>query len=64
MKPRTRVMTKIILLISFIILFGRLLYSSIEAVSHHKNKRAQASELSQPSAENPNRNAGGANNAN
>ncbi|WP_196238512.1 YfgG family protein [Enterobacillus tribolii] len=47
MKRRTSTMTKIVLLISFIILFGRLLYSSIGAISHHQDKRAEAIEQSQ-----------------
>jgi len=32
-------MTKIVLSISFIILFGRLLYSAIGAYSHHQNQK-------------------------
>jgi len=32
-------MTKIVLAISFIILFGRLVYSAIGAYSHHQNQK-------------------------
>ena len=35
-------MTKIVLLISFIILVGRLLYTAIVAIPHHQEKRAVA----------------------
>ena len=40
LKRRTNVqMTKIVLLISFIILIGRLLYVSFGAISHHQDKK-------------------------
>lgn len=40
LKRRTNVqMTKIVLLISFIILIGRLLYASFGAISHHQDKK-------------------------
>ena len=35
-----RRMTRIVLLISFIFLFGRLVYSSIRAWYHHQDKKA------------------------
>ncbi|WP_431225461.1 YfgG family protein [Serratia sp. L9] len=47
-KKTTGRMTKIVLLISFIILVGRLLYAAIVAIPHHQEKRSasepQASE--------------------
>jgi len=39
-KPSTSRMTKIILSISLIILFGRLIYSAIGAIEHHRAKSA------------------------
>jgi len=39
-------MTRIILLISFLFLFGRFVYSSIGAWHHHQDKKAQQSSLS------------------
>lgn len=40
MKRRTNIrMTRIVLLISFIILFGRLLYASIGALNHHRSQQ-------------------------
>ncbi|CNK24155.1 Protein of uncharacterised function (DUF2633) [Yersinia enterocolitica] len=37
-RPSTQ-LTKIILLVSFLILFGRLLYAAIASVSHHQERR-------------------------
>ncbi|EFE23904.1 hypothetical protein EDWATA_01059 [Edwardsiella tarda ATCC 23685] len=57
MKRRTNGhMTRIVLLISFIILFGRLLYASIGAISHHQDQLRQtpASEQSQASSRSDN----------
>lgn len=53
LKRRTNVqMTKIVLLISFIILIGRLLYASFGAISHHQDKKGNQqiapTEKSQP----------------
>ncbi|STC90335.1 Protein of uncharacterised function (DUF2633) [Edwardsiella hoshinae] len=43
MKRRTNIhMTRIVLLISFIILFGRLLYASIGAINHHQDQQRQS----------------------
>ncbi|MCC3748687.1 YfgG family protein [Rouxiella badensis] len=39
-------MTRIILTISFIILFGRLIYAAIGSYSHHKNQ--QQAQIEQP----------------
>ncbi len=39
-------MTRIILLISFLFLFGRFVYSSIGAWYHHQDKKAQAQQSS------------------
>ncbi|AJJ11731.1 hypothetical protein CH64_1427 [Yersinia rohdei] len=44
-RPSTQ-LTKIILLVSFLILFGRLLYAGIASVSHHQERR-QAQQLEQ-----------------
>jgi hypothetical protein len=41
-------MTRIILLISFLFLFGRFVYSSIGAWYHHQDKKADAQQSSQP----------------
>ncbi|CAI1832058.1 YfgG family protein [Serratia sp. TSA_198.1] len=38
-KKTTGQMTKIVLLISFIILVGRLLYAAVVAVPHHQEKK-------------------------
>jgi len=47
-------MTKIVLSISFIILFGRLIYSAIGAYSHHQNqKQPQAQTEMQTGAQAP-----------
>ncbi|WP_116603343.1 YfgG family protein [Edwardsiella piscicida] len=49
MKRRTNMrMTRIVLLISFIILFGRLLYASIGALNHHRSQQNTSVEQSQP----------------
>ncbi|ACY83793.1 DUF2633 family protein [Edwardsiella piscicida] len=49
MKRRTNIrMTRIVLLISFIILFGRLLYASIGALNHHRSQQNTSVEQSQP----------------
>ncbi|CNE05859.1 Protein of uncharacterised function (DUF2633) [Yersinia nurmii] len=40
-------LTKIILLVSFIILFGRLLYAAIAAIPHHQ-ERNQSEQIEQP----------------
>ncbi|EKS7762621.1 DUF2633 family protein [Edwardsiella ictaluri] len=49
MKRRTNIrMTRIVLLISFIILFGRLLYASIGALNHHRSQQNSPVEQSQP----------------
>lgn len=43
MRRRTNVrITKLILAISFIILFGRMIYAGIGAVSHHQEKQRLA----------------------
>ena len=39
-KTTTGRMTKVVLLISFIILVGRLLYAAIAAIPHHQEKRS------------------------
>jgi hypothetical protein len=39
-------MTRIILLISFLFLFGRFVYSSIGAWYHHQDKKAEAQQSS------------------
>ncbi|WP_411752185.1 YfgG family protein [Serratia sp. (in: enterobacteria)] len=39
-KTSTGRMTKVVLLISFIILVGRLLYAAIAAIPHHQEKRS------------------------
>nr|WP_237391219.1 YfgG family protein [Cedecea sulfonylureivorans] len=39
-------MTRIILLISFLFLFGRFVYSSIGAWQHHQDKKADAQQSS------------------
>ncbi|CFQ31058.1 MULTISPECIES: YfgG family protein [Yersinia] len=45
-RPSTQ-LTKIILLVSFLILFGRLLYAAVASISHHQERReAQRVELS------------------
>ncbi|KAB7895743.1 DUF2633 family protein [Rouxiella sp. S1S-2] len=48
-------MTKIVLTISFIILFGRLIYAAIGSYSHHKSQKQAQIEQSMSSAtqENP-----------
>ncbi|MEE8727637.1 MAG: YfgG family protein [Rahnella inusitata] len=38
-KSNIKLMTKIVLSISFIILFGRLVYSAVGAYSHHQNQK-------------------------
>ena len=44
-RPSTQ-LTKIILLVSFLILFGRLLFAGIASISHHQERReAQQVEL-------------------
>ena len=53
LKRRTNVhMTKIVLLISFFISIGRLVYASFGAISHHQDKKENATpaptEQSQP----------------
>jgi len=40
-RKKTRRMTRIILLISFIILLGRLLYAIPGAIEHHQQKQAE-----------------------
>lgn len=49
-KRTTGQMTKIVLLVSFIILIGRLLYTTLAAIPHHqeKNVSAQEQHISQP----------------
>lgn len=43
MRRRTNVrMTRIVLAISFIILFGRMIYAGIGAISHHQDKQQSA----------------------
>ncbi|CNH56637.1 Protein of uncharacterised function (DUF2633) [Yersinia aldovae] len=37
-RPSTQ-LTKIILLVSFLILFGRLLYAGMASISHHQERR-------------------------
>ncbi len=37
-RPSTQ-LTKIILLVSFLILFGRLLYAAVASLSHHQERR-------------------------
>ncbi|CNK44994.1 Protein of uncharacterised function (DUF2633) [Yersinia aldovae] len=45
-RPSTQ-LTKIILLVSFLILFGRLLYAAIASISHHQERQeSQRVELS------------------
>lgn len=44
----TKKMTKIVLLISFVFLLGRFIYSSIGAWHHHQDKKNQGQESSQP----------------
>ncbi|AAM84968.1 hypothetical protein BFI45_13265 [Yersinia pestis subsp. microtus bv. Altaica] len=44
-RPSTQ-LTKIILLVSFLILFGRLLYAAIASISHHQERQSQQIELS------------------
>ncbi|MCB5302622.1 MULTISPECIES: YfgG family protein [Yersinia] len=45
-RPSTQ-LTKIILLVSFLILFGRLLYAAVASISHHQERReTQRLELS------------------
>ncbi|QHB31769.1 DUF2633 family protein [Yersinia canariae] len=39
-RPSTQ-LTKIILLVSFLILFGRLLYAGIASISHHQERREE-----------------------
>ncbi|MFC0225161.1 YfgG family protein [Serratia aquatilis] len=46
-KKKTGRMTKIVLLISFIILVGRLLYAFIVAIPHHQEKRAASEQQTQ-----------------
>jgi hypothetical protein len=41
-------MTRIILLISFLFLFGRFIYSSIGAWYHHQDKKEQSQQNNQP----------------
>ncbi|AHF76265.1 hypothetical protein Sant_1196 [Sodalis praecaptivus] len=43
-RPTTGRMTRWILLISFIILVGRLLYATVGAWHHHQNKRVTPAE--------------------
>ncbi|MEB6336304.1 YfgG family protein [Serratia rhizosphaerae] len=43
-KRTTGQMTKIVLLVSFIILIGRLLYTAIAAIPHHQEKQLSAQE--------------------
>ncbi|AEF46853.1 hypothetical protein SerAS12_3750 [Serratia sp. AS12] len=43
-KKTTGQMTKIVLLISFIILVGRLLYAAVVAVPHHQEKKLAPSQ--------------------
>ena len=38
-KRPTAQLTKIILLVIFLILFGRLLYAAIASISHHQERR-------------------------
>ncbi|QKJ88197.1 DUF2633 domain-containing protein [Paramixta manurensis] len=40
-RQKTGLMTRIILLISFLILLGRLLYTIPGAIEHHQQKKAQ-----------------------
>lgn len=42
-------MTRIILLISFLFLFGRFVYSSIGAWYHHQDKKEQSQQTQQSS---------------
>lgn len=42
-------MTRIILLISFLFLFGRFVYSSIGAWYHHQDKKEQSQSIQQNS---------------
>ncbi len=37
-RPSTQ-LTKIILLVSFLILFGRLLYAAVASISHHQERQ-------------------------
>ncbi|MGC6387684.1 YfgG family protein [Ewingella sp. S1.OA.A_B6] len=51
MSRKTKIkMTKIVLTISFIILFGRLVYSALGAWSHHQNLKQTQVEQSTPPA--------------
>jgi len=51
MSRKTKIkMTKIVLTISFIILFGRLIYSAIGAWSHHQNQKQTQVEHSEKPA--------------
>lgn len=46
-KTTTGRMTKVVLLISFIILVGRLLYAAIAAIPHHQEKKSLPEPLTQ-----------------
>ncbi|MBI6547940.1 DUF2633 family protein [Xenorhabdus sp. VLS] len=51
-KKKTVQITKLILLISFLILFGRFIYSFIAALEYHQQTQQQSMEsLSSPKAE-------------
>ncbi|MDR0219754.1 MAG: YfgG family protein [Enterobacteriaceae bacterium] len=43
-KNKTAQITKLVLLISFLILFGRFIYSSIAALDHHLQKQQSVTE--------------------
>ncbi|SIP74063.1 YfgG family protein [Xenorhabdus innexi] len=45
-KKKTAEITKLILFISFLILFGRFIYSSIAALEHHQQKQQNMMEQS------------------
>ncbi|WP_114193269.1 YfgG family protein [Edaphovirga cremea] len=49
MRRKTNIqMTKIVLVISFIILFGRMIYAGVGAIFHHQDK--QKNQIEQPVA--------------
>lgn len=39
-RPKTGTMTRVVLLVSFLILFGRLLFIIPGAIEHHQQKKA------------------------
>ncbi|WP_343552445.1 YfgG family protein [Pantoea sp.] len=50
-RPKTGTMTRVVLLVSFLILFGRLLFIIPGAIEHHQQKNATPQPVSQSSSD-------------